>query len=394
MQQRTDHPAHGHFDLLLGAGAAVVGADLVQLGVQHRHGVLAQGHDRLVHAARVLGRLEPAGGALHDLVCGAHGLTGFLGRGHAHGLEGDQLHARQIGHGGVEVSGQREVHHGARPVREGGRGHGSGAAGAPDDHVRPAQGRRKARVRHGGASALVRELLGTSGAGVDLDVRAPAVPQGGHGGTRVRPGAEHEGVASGPVARGDVVGEVQRHRHDGASAFAEPRAGAHLAGGAGRGLEQLHEVTRGGARLAGLGEGPADLARDLALAHHGGLQPGDHGEQVTGDLGPLVRVHGLEHEPLVQAGTFRDPLRKLLLGAGHVARVVLGQLTVELEPVARGEGDGSRQRTAGHGVLGHAEGPGAQPGHSVEVNGAVRCDKTEKNHNPAILDEVVLLRPA
>ena len=150
----------------------------------------------------------------------------------------------------------------------------------------------------------------------------------------------------------------------------------------------------GGAGLAGLVQGASHLTGDLPLADDGGLQPGYHGEEVAGHALTLVRVHGLEHEARVQPAAFGDPLGNVLLGPVHETGGLARDLAVELQPVAGGQRHGARQRSCGDGVLGHTEGSGAQPGNSVEVNGSVGCDKTEENHNQAILDEVDALRPA
>ena len=138
-------------------------------------------------------------------------------------------------------------------------------------------------------------------------------------------------------------------------------------------------------------QGAADLTGDFTFAHHGGFQPGHHGEQVPGDFHAGVGVHGFQHEPFVQSRPLRDTLHDFLLGTGHLSRgisVLVGlQLAVELQPIARGEGHRAIEGTFRDRFFSHTKGTGAEPCHGVEVDGAVRGDKTEKDHNPAILDE-------
>ena len=56
-----------------------------------------------------------------------------------------------------------------------------------------------------------------------------------------------------------------------------------------------------------------------------------------------------------------------------------------------GEAPGLRAARA---VLSGLERAGAQPRHRVQIDGTMRCNKTEEDHNPAILDEYSCVLPA
>ena len=147
--------------------------------------------------------------------------------------------------------------------------------------------------------------------------------------------------------RGDVAGD--------AGVGAGPLAG--LEGVA----EQEVEGGPGGALLAGPLPGHLHLAEDLALAEHGRVEPGGHGEEVGDGRRVVVDVEVVAEVLGGEEGDLGEEVADVLVGAveplGH---------RVDLGAVARGEHDGLGHVLAGDEVVERLRQRGIADGHPLE----------------------------
>ncbi len=354
----------------------------------------AQGHDGLVGTAgaalgEVIGdRPVHQAGGLHEGF-----LLPFGGR-HLHRLEGDEVHALQVGDGRVEVVAEGEVQDG-EPVRDalpqapqGLRLEPAVAPGAADQHVGLGDGAVDplAAQGQGPAAAVGHEGLRAAGGGVDAHVGGAALGQLRQGGAGIGTGADDQDVGPPPERPGvqgrgagvQVGREVQGHGDDGPAGRAEGRVGADVLGGARGGLEELDQRSGGGAGLLGRAQGAAHLSGDLALADDGRLQARTDLEEVTDGGVPGHQPEGGLDGADVQSGAAGHGLQQL--GAGLLHRGAVRGLGVDLHAVARGQDDGSGGGRRGDGG-GDLVGTVAQLRHRVEVKVGVRGNQGEKRHN-------------
>ena len=256
--------------------------------------------------------------------------------------EGDQRDARQRGGPGVDVVGQSEVGDRQRTViapagldEDRLSEDGSGAAGAGDEDVRPAD--QLGEVVEGGRGAAVQlgEPAGPLGGAVGDRERAdPGPGQGGCGETGHRAGADHDRRAIGEAP--DVVGRtVQGGGDDRRGGVVDVGLGVRPLADAQRLLEEHVERRTDGSRGLPVTERLADLPEDLALTDHHRVEAGGDGEEVR-HRGVVV-VHVEVRQQLLgrDARTVAEQARDRLDGA--VEPIHLG---VGLAAVARGEDGG------------------------------------------------------
>ena len=147
-------------------------------------------------------------------------------------------------------------------------------------------------------------------------------------------GAEHEHAPAGEAAEA-LGGHGHRGLRDRGDVAGDAGVGAGPLAGLEGVAEQQVERRAGGALLAGLLPGGAHLAEDLALAEHGGVEPGGHREQVGDGRRVVVDVEVVAEVLGGQEGHLGEEVADVLVGAveplGH---------RVDLGAVARGEHDG------------------------------------------------------
>jgi len=236
-------------------------------------------------------------------------------------------------HGDVD-----QEHRPVSPAGEGGGDHvamdqGFGARGRGDDDVRLGQ--------------VSRDLVERDGVGVELGgerVGAFHGPVGDHhasGALLVQvsrrqldgfPGADQQGRLFRQIAE-DLACQAHSGECDGNRAGPDGGIRAHLLGDGKRMLKQAVEQGADGAGLARDAEGLFHLPQYLGFAEHHGIEPRGHAEDVA--HGGLVMV-GIEElaEHLARQGMVPGQP----FGDRCLSR--LGQMTIELRPVAGGEDDG------------------------------------------------------
>ena len=156
-----------------------------------------------------------------------------------------------------------------------------------------------------------------------------------HGQGRHLPGAhDHDVAILEPAER--FAGEVGAQRHEGVGGGAERGFLTSATSGADRGMEQPGEGGVGGIFAVGTPKRFPHLGDDLRLAQHHRVEPARHREQVVGGVLLPVGVQGLAQ----LLGRDVPGLDQQAL-QGQEPGVVVGDVTVDLDPVAGGQDHGA-----------------------------------------------------
>ena len=248
-------------------------------------------------------------------------------------VDTEQVHVLEVGHRRLDVPRHGQIHHENGPPAPGahGRGRGGlgdqgyGACGAADDDV---------GVHELGADGVETDGIGLEFRGERLRPGEAAVgdhhaPHAGRGempcGEADHLAGAHQQRGAGAQIRVDAARETDRRGGDRDGVGADAGLGADALGGRKGGLEELVERRAGAAALLGKPVRFLQLAEDLGLAEHHGIEAGGNVEGVL-DSAPLLvdvqarrEIDAVAVVPLEPLREFRAARRSRPIELGAVA---------------------------------------------------------------------------